>query len=112
MSYASLISSSAAVAQAILAPMVDPVGSGQFYFNTAPSTLYTGVIPAPETTLVPTATGLEYRASLRIIATRSQFATAPDAETRPKLTAHGETWRLVNVTLSDAHYVLTCVPGS
>ena len=112
MSYASLISSSASVAQSILAAMVDPVGDGKFYFNADPTTFYNSIIPAAETSLVPTTTGLEYRASLRITATRSQFATAPNASSRPKLTALGETWTLVNVTLADAHYVLTCVPGS
>lgn len=115
MSYANLLKSSAAIAQAILAPMADGDGDGVFYFNAAPSTTYTGVIAAPQDVLVPGPTGLEYRATLRITATRAQFATPltpATAATRPKLTARGQTWTLVALTPADAHYVLTCVPGS
>lgn len=112
MSYASLLSSSAAIAQSILAPMADGDGDGVFYFTSGPSTTYTGVIAAPQDVLVPGPTGLEYRATLRITATRAQFASAPNAATRPKLYARGQTWTLVALTPADAHYVLTCVPGS
>jgi hypothetical protein len=92
--------------------MADGDGDGTFYFTAAPSTTYTGVIAAPTDLLVPGPTGLEYRATLRITATRAQFATQPNAAARPKLYARGQTWTLVALTPSDAHYILTCVPGS
>ena len=112
MSYSSILTSSASIAESILAPLADPTGEGVFYFNSAPSTTYTGTIPAPQQLMVPTATGFEYRATLTITATTEQFASAPNAATRPKLTARGATWTLVAVTSAAPHYVLTCVPGS
>jgi hypothetical protein len=109
MSYASIISGAAKQAQGILAPMVDPDASGVF---TLAGTAYTGVIPAPESTMVPTQTGFEYRAVLTIDALKTQFSSVPNPATRPLLTARGATWSLIAVTPADAHYRLTCVPGT
>lgn len=89
--------------------MVDPDSSGVF---TLAGTVYTGVIPAPESTMVPTQTGFEYRAVLTILALKSQFTSAPSAAGRPLLTARGQTWTLIDLKPADAHYQLTCVPGT
>ena len=106
MSYAAILAGAAKTAQAILAPMTDPDGSGAF---TLGGTSYTGTMAIFEKVLVPTANGMEEQRQIKIAATRAQFTASPDASTRPVITARGLVWHLTAVEPGPQFYVLTAV---
>lgn len=78
---------------------------------TLSGTSYQGVLNEVATEVPGTATGFEVVRELRIVAERTQFAAAPDASTRPVVTALGVSWYLTNVGESSLHYFLTCRPA-
>lgn len=79
---------------------------------TLAGTDYTGVVEEMENLLPPGAAGYESQRVLMVTLTAAQFATAPTAATRPKLTARSATWTITAVKPGPLHYHLTCVPGS
>jgi len=106
MSYASILAQAAKTAQAVLAPMADPTGSGAF---TLGGTAYTGTMSVFDKVLVPTANGMEEQRQIKIAATVAQFATAPNPATRPVIVARGLVWHLTAVEPGAQFYVLTGV---
>ncbi len=79
---------------------------------TLAGTDYTGVVEEMENLLPPGAAGYESQRVLMVTLTAAQFATAPTAATRPKLTARSATWTITAVKPGPLHYHLTCVPGT
>ncbi len=94
----SILTAAAAQAQGIL---------GETF--TLSGTSYTGVVEEDPAFMVPTPNGFEPKRALRIVATLSQFDSAPSAATRPALVARSTTWRLISVTEGPLQYALTAV---
>ena len=106
MSLSAQLAQAAATAERILAPMADPDNSGTF---TLSGVEYKGTMSVFDKVLVPTANGYEEQRQIKIGATRAQFATAPNAATRPRIVARGLQWDLIAVEPGAQFYVLTAV---
>jgi hypothetical protein len=106
MSYASILRTAAAQAQAILAPMTDPDNDGDF---TLAGAEYTGTMSVFDKVLVATPQGMEEQRQIKIAATRAQFASAPNPAARSVIVARGLVWHLTAVEPGAQFYVLTGV---
>ncbi len=106
MSYASILRTAAAQAQAILAPMTDPDDGGEF---TLGDEEYVGTMSIFDKVLVPTPQGMEEQRQIKIAATRAQFAAAPNPAARSTIVAKGLVWHLTAVEPGAQFYVLTGV---
>jgi hypothetical protein len=108
MSYASILRTAAAQAQAILAPMADPDGDGEFTIGDED---YTGVLNLRTVAMEPGPNGLVRIEELEIVATRAQWDTAPEAAPRFGVTALGRDWWCTKVSPAGPCWSLTCVPA-
>lgn len=105
--FSTFLATAAATAQTVLTEMA---GDDSGFTIAGDSHTYRGVMEEVESLLPPTGAGYEPRRMLMISATKPQFATAPSAATRPRITARGATWSLTAVKEGPHHYHLTCVP--
>lgn len=102
-SFSTTLAQSAAQAQTVL---------GETFTLENDSTEYVGIMDEREALLPATVNGYQSIKELVVTATLTQFASAPSASTRPKLTARNLTWTVTNVKIAPFHYHFTCVPAS
>lgn len=110
MSLSTLLASAAVSAQRTLAQMGGAVTPTTTNF-TLGGTAYQGVLNELRASALGEGSGIEVVRELHIVATRSQFASKPDAATRPAVVALDANWYLTDVGESSLHYFLTCKPA-
>lgn len=108
MSFSAQLATAAAQAQRVLAPLADPDNEGDF---TIGSDDFTGVMNLRTVAMEPGPNGLKRIEELEIVATRSQWDTAPEAAPRFAVTALGRDWWCVKVSPAGPCWSLTCVPS-
>lgn len=110
MSYAALLQSAATQAQRTLAQMSGAATPTASNF-TLGGTAYQGVLNEIKAQALGVGEGIETIRELQIVVERTQFATKPDATTRPAVVALSVNWYLTDVGESALHYFLTCKPA-
>lgn len=114
MSYASILASAAAQAQAILAPMADPSGDGEFTIAGISGT-QVGTMSIFEKVLVATPNGYEEQRQIKIATAVDDYTTAEQATmltlaaARARIVARGMQWNLTTLEPGAQFYVLTGV---
>ncbi|MES2694477.1 MAG: hypothetical protein V4773_13460 [Verrucomicrobiota bacterium] len=106
--YSTQLASAAALAQSVLASLADPEDDGEF---TIGDDDYEGVLNLRTVAMEPGPNGLKRIEELEIVATRAQWATAPEAAPRFGVTALGREWWCTKVSPAGPCWSLTCVPA-